>query len=79
MVIEDCKGGRRPPRLSDRYWVWQFALTAEMPIVGTAVFRPRVVHWSFGFPRPKTHASGYPIHPWRGQPPRVYRRAIREG
>ena len=38
----------------------------------------RSFDWSLGSPRPKTHASGYPIHPLRYSHLWVYRGAILE-
>ena len=40
---------------------------------------PAVVRLECRLPRPKTHASGSPIHPWRYRHLWVYRGAIREG
>ena len=30
--------GTATPRSSDRYWVWRFFRTAEIPIIGTVAF-----------------------------------------
>ena len=65
MFIEDCKGGRRPRACRtaigcgnslSRPRCRSSAQRRSAPASSTGVSAP---------PRPKTHSSGYPIHPWR--------------